>query len=72
MNIIKCAYADENGLQCRATTGTPYADGWGNPSVLRHGIHVKEGWYCRDHNRASGQVSEEGGLGDLHDHDKAA
>ena len=72
MNIIKCAHVDENGLQCRATTGTPYADGWGNLSVLRHGIDVKEGWYCRDHNRASGQVLEEGGLDDLRDDDKAA
>jgi hypothetical protein len=39
-------------------------------SVLRYGIEV-EGWYCRDDNRALGQVLEEGGLDDLHD-DEAA
>jgi len=74
MNIVRCAYVDENGLQCHATSGTPYSDGWGNPSVMRNGIEVKEAWYCRDHNRGLGQVLEEGALDDLHDanDDKAA
>ena len=43
MNIIKCAYVDENGLQCRATTGTPYADGWGNLSVFEARYRRKGG-----------------------------
>ena len=64
---IRCAFVDENGVQCAATTGTPYADGWGNLSVSRHGIHAKEGWYCRDHSPALKQD-----LDDLHDDDKAA
>jgi hypothetical protein len=34
MNIVRCAYVDEDGLQCHRTSGTPYADGWGNPSLL--------------------------------------
>jgi hypothetical protein len=63
---IRCAFVDENGLQCVATTGTPYGDGWSNLSVLRHGIDTKEGWYCRDHSGAA--------LHELHDaaDDKAA
>ena len=72
MNIVRCAYVDENDLQCHATSGTPYADGWGNPSVMRHGIEVKEGWYCRAHSGALGQVLEDGALDDLHDDNKAA
>jgi len=72
MNIVRCAYVDENGLQCHATSGTPYSDGWGNLSVMMHGIEAKEGWYCRDHSGALGQVLEDGALDDLHDDDKAA
>jgi hypothetical protein len=63
MNIVRCAYVDEDGLQCHRTSGTPYADGWGNPSLLRHGIDVGQ-WYCRGHNGPLGR--------DLHDDDKAA
>ena len=53
MNIVRCSYVDENDLQCHATSGTPHADGWSNPSVMRHGIEVTEGWYCRDHSGAA-------------------
>ena len=68
MNIVRCAYVDENDLQCHATSGTPYADGWGNPTVMKHGIEVKEGWYCRAH---SGALSARTDLHDADD-DKAA
>ena len=66
MNVVRCAYVDENDLQCHATSGTPYSDGWGNPLVMRHGIEVKEGWYCPAHSGAA--------LHNLHDagDDKAA
>jgi hypothetical protein len=33
---IRCAFVDENGLQCVATTGTPYGDGWSNLSEARY------------------------------------
>ena len=74
MNIVRCAYVNENGLQCHATSGTPYSDGWGNLSAMRHGIAVKGEWYCRDHNRPLGQVLEESAIDDPHDvaDDKAA
>ena len=70
INVVRCAYVDENGLQCPATSGTPYSDGWLNLSVMRHGIE----WYCRAHSGAVGQVLEEGALDDLHEanDDKAA
>jgi len=72
MNIVRCAFVDENGVRCPATSGTPYADGWVNPyadgwgylSALTPGVDVREGWYCRDHSRALEH--------DLHDDDKAA
>jgi hypothetical protein len=60
---VRCAYVDENGVQCPATTGTPYADGWGL-FAMPDSIEAKKGWYCRDHSRALGR--------DLHDDDKAA
>ena len=69
MNIVRCAYVDENDLQCHATSGTPYADGWGNPTVMKHGIEVKEGWYCRAHSGALSPVLEQGARADLHDAD---
>jgi hypothetical protein len=53
MNIVTCAYVDENDLQCHATSGTPYSDGWVNLSVIRHGIELNEGWYCRAHSGAA-------------------
>jgi hypothetical protein len=41
---------------------------------MKHGIEVKEGWYCRAHSGALSPVLEQGARADLHDadDDKAA
>ena len=65
MTTFRCAFVDENGVQCLKTTEHPFTDGWASGEWSRF---YPPGYYCPAHAAALDEVEEEGGL----DRDDAA